>query len=42
MVSIPLPEDMRAAELREFLLTKITEKELKESFIDLVSERIGF
>lgn len=42
MVSIPLSEDMRAAELREFLLTKITEKELKESFIDLVSERIGF
>lgn len=42
MLSIPLPEDMRAAELREFLLTKITEQELKESFVDLVSERIGF
>ena len=42
MLSIPLPEDMRAAELREFLLKKITEQELKESFIDLVSERIGF
>lgn len=41
-LSLPIPDDIRAADLREFLLKNIPEKELKESFIDLVSERIGF
>jgi hypothetical protein len=42
MVSLPIPDDMRATDLREFLLTKVPEQELKESFVDLLLERIGF
>lgn len=42
MVSLPIPDDIRAADLREFLLLQIPEQELKESFTDLLLERIGF
>lgn len=42
MISLPIPEDMRATDIRNFLLKHVTEKELKESFVDLLSERIGF
>ncbi len=42
MISLPLPDDMRAAELREFLLEHVPEQELQESFVDLLLERIGF
>ncbi len=42
IVSLPLPEDMRAADLREFLLQNIQEIELRESFTDLLLEKIGF
>jgi hypothetical protein len=42
MVSIPIPEDVRASELRLFLLDFLTETELQESFTDLFLEKIGF
>ncbi len=42
VISLPIPDDMRAADLRDFLLKHIPEKELKESFVDLLSEKIGF
>lgn len=42
MVSLPIPDDMRATELRDFLLTYVSEQELQESFVDLMSEKIGF
>jgi hypothetical protein len=42
IISLPIPDDMRAADLREFLLEYIPEQELKESFVDLLSEKIGF
>lgn len=42
MVSLPIPDDMRAADLHEFLLQHIPEQELQESFVDLLLERIGF
>lgn len=42
MVSLPLPDDMRASDLHEFLIQYIPEQELQESFVDLLSEKIGF
>lgn len=42
IISIPLPDDINAVELRDFLIKNIPEQELKESFIDLMSEKLGF
>lgn len=42
IISIPLPDDLRAVDLRDFLLKVIPEQELQESAIDLIMERIGF
>ena len=42
VVVIPLPEEMKATDLRDFLMKYIPEQELRESFIDLLLERIGF
>ncbi len=42
VIAIPLPDEMRATDLREFLLKFVTEQEMQESFLDLLLERIGF
>jgi uncharacterized membrane protein (Fun14 family) len=42
IVSIPIPDDVRAIELRTFLLEIIPEIEMTEAAIDLIMERIGF
>lgn len=42
IISIPIPDDVRATDLREFLITQIPEVEIQESFADLFMERIGF
>jgi hypothetical protein len=42
IISLPIPDDVRASELRIFLLNYIAEVELKESFTDLLLEKIGF
>lgn len=42
IISIPIPDDIRATELREFLLGIVPEIEMQESIIDLIMERIGF
>lgn len=42
MVSLPIPDDIRAADLHAFLIEQIPEQELKESFVDLLLERVGF
>lgn len=42
MVSIPIPDDMPAVDLRDFLIEFVPEQELQESFVDLLSEKIGF
>lgn len=42
IVSVPIPDDVRATELRTFLLEIIPEIEMTEAAIDLIMERIGF
>ena len=42
MMSLPISEDIKASELRDFLLKYIPEEELQESFTDLFLEKIGF
>ena len=42
IISVPLPDDLRARDLQEFLIEFIPEIELQESFTDLLLERIGF
>ena len=42
VIAIPLPDEMRATDLREFLLKFVTEQEMQVSFLDLLLERIGF
>ncbi len=42
IISIPINEDIATAELRSFLSEKIPEKELQETFTDILLERIGF
>lgn len=42
IISIPISEDISTSELRSFLSEKLEEKELKETFTDLLLERIGF
>lgn len=42
VVSLPISEDISISELRSFLSEKIQEKELQETFTDILLERIGF
>lgn len=42
IISIPIPDDIRATELRDFLIEIIPETEMQEAAIDLIMERIGF
>ncbi len=42
IIPIPLPDDLRAADLHTFLIKYVPEQELQESFVDLLSEKIGF
>lgn len=42
VVVIPLPDEMKATDLRDFLLRYIPEQEIQEGFIDALMERIGF
>lgn len=42
IISIPIPDDVRAVELRTFLLKFMPETEIQESFTDLFLEKIGF
>lgn len=42
IVTIPLPDEMKATDLRDFLLKYIPEQEMQEGFMDALMERIGF
>ena len=42
IISIPIPDDIKAVDLRTFLLEFMPETELQESFTDLLLEKIGF
>jgi hypothetical protein len=41
-ISIPIDEDVSTDELHTFLINYFEEQEIKESFTDIISERIGF
>lgn len=42
VVVLPLPDEMKATDLRDFLMKYIPEQEMREGFVDLLLERIGF
>ena len=42
IISIPIPNDLPVVDLHTFLIKHIPEQELQESFVDLLSENIGF
>ncbi len=42
IISIPIPDDIKATDLREFLIKMVPEQEIQESAIDILMERIGF